>query len=441
MGRKVFISFLGTSPYLSCNYVLGDKRVEGVRYIQEALLRLYAMDWREGDEVMVFLTAEARSRNWLDNPRAESPLEVAGLGTRLEWMKQEGFKPTIKAVDIHDAGTEKEIWDIFTTVYQQLQVGDEIYFDVTHAFRSIPMFAIVLFNYAKFLKGTSLKAIHYGAFEKLGCIADVKKMAVEQRDAPVVDLTAFVSLQEWTSAADRFINYGDASEISRLATGQLAPINRETQGKDINAKSISTLGKYLSLHVQDIRTCRSMQLMKGDNARIVGGAIESIEDTLIKPFDPIFSIIKDEIKPFLVQEKIGKLFASVAWCIEKDHVQQGITLLNELVVTIICDVCGLDLDDIEKRTVVSSLLNVVAQGIGESEWKSILTENMALVHEIQSKKVFGGLCQVYANISGVRNDLNHAGMSDKYSDAAFFSKKLRSFHDQVREIYVSGSKQ
>ncbi len=64
MGRKVFISFLGTSPYLSCNYVLGDKRVEGVRYIQEALLRLYAMDWREGDEVMVFLTAEARSRNW-----------------------------------------------------------------------------------------------------------------------------------------------------------------------------------------------------------------------------------------------------------------------------------------------------------------------------------------------------------------------------------------
>ena len=184
-----------------------------------------------------------------------------------------------------------------------------------------------------------------------------------------------------------------------------------------------------------------MQLMKGENARIVGGAIESIEDTLIKPFDPIFSIIKDEIKPFLVQEKIGKLFASVAWCIEKDHVQQGITLLNELVVTIICDACGLDLDDIEKRTVVSSLLNVVAQGIGESEWKSILTENMTLVREIESKQVFGGLCQVYANISGVRNDLNHAGMSDKYSDAAFFSKKLRSFHDQVREIYVSGSKQ
>ena len=438
MSRKVFISFLGTTPYLNCNYVLDNKQVDDVRYIQEALLRLYATEWSEQDEVLIFITDDARTKNWDDNPNAEEP-KREGLNSRLNKLKANGFKPSIRAVHIDDAGSEAEIWNIFTTVYSQLQEGDQIYFDVTHAFRSIPMFAMVLFNYAKFLKKTSLKAIHYGAFEKLGNFQAVQQMPLGQRNAPVVDLTSFATLMEWNSAADRFINYGDANEISRLAAEHVIPIKKESQGADINAGAISALGRYLPKHVQDIRTCRSFQLMNGDNARIVGDSINNIKDTLIKPFDPIFSIIRDEIKPFLVTEKIEKLFAAVQWCIDKDHVQQGITLLNELVVTIICNARQLDFDDIEKRTVISSLLNVTASETNEEEWKPILTENMELVRELQRIPILGGLSKVYGRISGVRNDLNHAGMNDKPSKADAFSNRLREFYDEVCALYQSGS--
>lgn len=38
--------------------------------------------------------------------------------------------------------------------------GDEIIFDITHSFRSIPMLAITIMNYAKVLKNCKLKEVY-----------------------------------------------------------------------------------------------------------------------------------------------------------------------------------------------------------------------------------------------------------------------------------------
>ena len=52
MGRKVFMSFLGTNDYLDCNYYDESNpklKVNNVRFIQEALIKLYCKDFGKGD--------------------------------------------------------------------------------------------------------------------------------------------------------------------------------------------------------------------------------------------------------------------------------------------------------------------------------------------------------------------------------------------------------
>lgn len=435
MNRKVFISFLGTSQYLRCNYVLGNNKISGVRYIQEALLKLNATDWNENDQVLIFTTSEAHSKNWMDNNNVADPSDAEGLETRLNIMKKEGFKPSFKAVAIYDAASENEIWSIFSIVYNNLNDNDHIYFDVTHAFRSIPMFAIVLFNYAKFLKHTSLKAIHYGAFEKLGSMAIVKSMPLEQRDVPVIDLTSFALLQDWTSAADKFMNYGDVDEIKRLAHAHVDPILKETKGKNMDAKSIRTLGKSLADHTQEIKTCRSIPLIEGKNIRIVGDTINRIEDTLIEPFDPLFDIIKQEVTPFLTESKIERLLAAVQWCISKDHIQQGITILNETIVTIISEKVGVALTNNKAREAISKYLNNSKKD--ESTWDKTLHENIDLIRQIQQIKELDELPPIYEALSNLRNDINHAGMREGYCSPETFSGNLKSHFGKVKSAYES----
>ncbi|MDD3962408.1 MAG: TIGR02221 family CRISPR-associated protein, partial [Bacteroidales bacterium] len=175
MSRKILISFLGTNNYVPANYYLGDQshKVDNVRFIQEALLELICSDWSENDVVKVFLTDEAEKKNWVDNghlDRDSKVIEYEGLKSRLDAFAAH-HKSKIRFEPIYNVPTgitETDVWDVFDTIYEQLEENDEVYFDITHSFRSIPMLCMVLLNYAKYLKNITVKGIYYGAFEVLG---------------------------------------------------------------------------------------------------------------------------------------------------------------------------------------------------------------------------------------------------------------------------------
>ena len=52
----------------------------------------------------------------------------------------------VQRIFIPKGQSEQEIWEIFQIVYDRLKSGDEVIFDITHAFRSIPMLAITIFS-------------------------------------------------------------------------------------------------------------------------------------------------------------------------------------------------------------------------------------------------------------------------------------------------------
>ena len=87
MMSNVMLAFLGIQDYLHCNYYLNGEKVSNVRFIQEAIARLFCKGWTEEDRIVIFLTKDAKDRNWVDNGhtgRDGEPLEMEGLKHRLK---------------------------------------------------------------------------------------------------------------------------------------------------------------------------------------------------------------------------------------------------------------------------------------------------------------------------------------------------------------------
>jgi len=178
---KAFISFLGTSDYSRCRYSLDNQTGDVVKYVQEDIVNRFCRQWASSDQIRIFITDDAKLKNWEDNGHEDRVTKKQksdrGLGSRFDEM---GLNAAVKRYDIPVGNSEAEIWQIFQIVYESLGEGDEIIFDITHSFRSIPMLFMVLIGYARLLKNISVSGIYYGAFEILGHLSVVEKM--DERD-------------------------------------------------------------------------------------------------------------------------------------------------------------------------------------------------------------------------------------------------------------------
>jgi len=64
MSRKVLLSFLGNNQYKQTRYTFKNRRSKVVRFVQEAILQLECADWKQTDQVFIFLTTAATKNNW-----------------------------------------------------------------------------------------------------------------------------------------------------------------------------------------------------------------------------------------------------------------------------------------------------------------------------------------------------------------------------------------
>jgi len=176
MTRKL-ITLLGVGNYSPSRYSFGDRVSEVEEFVQVALIRLLAPD-----ELVILLTHAARAGNY----------EAAGK--LRDQLNRAGFAGVCKDVSIRDGGSEAEICDIFSAFRRELATNDTVIFDVTHAFRSIPIVALACIQYARAIARICLEGIYYGAFEAKRNSQDPEEAA------PILDLTAFVELMDWSRA-------------------------------------------------------------------------------------------------------------------------------------------------------------------------------------------------------------------------------------------------
>ena len=366
--RKVFVSLLGTGFYNKCVYRYEKTALE-TRFIQHATLKMFGDGFwdKDRDKVIIFLTDEARKSNW---DRSITTREIKD-GSVVPYDSLEtvlvnaGYEDMLITKSIPDGRTDEEMWEIFDAIYEELQDGDELYVDVTHAFRYLPMLMLVLINYSRFLKNTEIMSVSYGNYE-----ARVKiKNSDGVEEAPIMQLLPIVELMDWTLAASDFIKNGRAENLLSITIEKTKAVTKDNASSEALKKyygRMEGIVKTLSKYAEAIRMSNGKFVFKG-LASTKCEVTSSLDNYRYRALLPIVSKVIEEYKEkFTVGDKADskavdmKLILRISqWCLDKKLYQQFATLLREGIISYYCSACLTNAGDIKSfRDRISRYLSV-----------------------------------------------------------------------------------
>jgi len=205
----VAMSTLGTSPYTEVTYRFASGEAVKSSYPIHALMKRAGIKF---DQTIVLLTDEARRQNW----------ELLHL-----YLTEAKAAGVVRDISIKDGRKEDELWEIFQAITDAVPEKAELYIDITHGLRHLPMLLVMACAYLRVAKEVQIKSISYGAFE-LG-----DREVINGRSTVVAcdvfDILPFVTLFDWANATSAFQRAGDASFLADLLrkTGTGLP----TEGK------------------------------------------------------------------------------------------------------------------------------------------------------------------------------------------------------------------
>lgn len=406
--RKVFLSFLGLGNYEKCVYTFEKEKSKNVKFVQNAIVEICKDKF---DKKFVLCTPSAKNTHYNSL--------VNEIGHSFE------------AVNISEDMSEKGIWEIFQQIYDVLNENDEVVFDITHSFRFMPMLGITLLQMAKFLKNIKVKKVFYGAYEPI-------KFKNGITEFPLVDLTSFSMLQDWILAGYTLVNTGRAEEIEKLAKNDLTPILKESKGKNEEALNFRKIADKIQQMTLNFRTNRGTETIAAREMKNINESVKKIrESSLLKPFKLVIENIHSDTQKFAYKSE-ENIIHSIQWCIDKDLVQQGMTMLQEGISTLVLEEIGEQnqYNNINIRSYVSHILQNISNPSGK--FKKDLSEDLKskeLEKKILNIKEINKLSQIYLEIANLRNDINHAGFRNNPLKAQKFSKKLNENFEKFKEIW------
>ena len=136
---------------------------------------------------------------WAEESNHLTPIDSMDM-TLLEKALGNNSKVRIIPYGLNEA-EQWHIFNILTEVFRELETGETIYLDVTHAFRSLPIFSLTSLLYLQDVleQSITLKGIYYGMLET---------SREFDGKAPIIDLSLVLKIQEWIKGAHSFLNYG-----------------------------------------------------------------------------------------------------------------------------------------------------------------------------------------------------------------------------------------
>ncbi len=185
------------NDYLDVDYRLDDYTSGAQKFVQVAIARLPEL---EGARTVIALTEGARKKHWKE------------LADRFAERKL-----ALTAIDIKDGRSDDELWENFDTIGSVFSQGDEVWFDLTHGFRSLSATAILAIGFFRHVKKLKIARVFYGAAETIpGWMQDYKMRLAETRiaeEAPIFDLTEMFSLPAWAEAVTEWQRTGRADGL------------------------------------------------------------------------------------------------------------------------------------------------------------------------------------------------------------------------------------
>ncbi|MBZ8182636.1 TIGR02221 family CRISPR-associated protein [Oscillatoria salina] len=409
MSQTKIITFLGKSSY-ETTYGYAEQTYKG-KVFGEALHQFCQYDM-----MLVCLTEEAKASAW-------PVLEALG-------------DSRIKPVDIPTGRTTEEMWSTFKIITQYVDEGDRVIFDITHGLRSLPFLAFLFAAYLKTAKNVTIEAIYYGAF-------DLKN---DQKIAPVIDLSEFVSMIDWLTATNRFVKLGDGQALANLLKSAI-PSNTELRNNpstrpirkqlEKSSEAIENISLALSI-TRPIETMESATQLE----KIIGNAENSFEDRA-KPFSLLADkIVKEygqfaldnpkKIENFAAQLKIQ--LSMIKWYIDRDQLVQATTLAREWLVSVLVfkfDLSSQMFDNHEGRRPVENALNNAAQ---KRKKNSHQIKSSKCDEQLESLPEADEIAKVWSKMTGLRNDIAHVGMNLSPTSAAKLKQNAVDLYPKLQQL-------
>lgn len=427
MACKVFVSFLGFSNYDEGIYYKDDFQAQSARFIQAATLEYLQTKetWTADDVAYILLTKGAEEKNWVDDGQVDRDtkqiIKQKGLNSVLSARKYPFPIETVR--NLPDGNNEEEVFTIFSRVFNVLQEGDQLYFDVTHGFRSLPMLALVMTNYAKFLKNITVQSITYGNWEAR------KKREDERFYAPIIDLLPLSQIQDWTFAAADFLKNGNADRFAELA---------EEKGDE----GVQKLSEALSVVTKDFQTCRGMNILYPQHISSLKKVLQDTEkNNVSSPINQIIEKVDDAFSPFSTENdsaQIANGFEAAKWCLEHRLYQQAATILQENVISYFCVQLNVPINDEALRTKVSRAINhalhlgsKMSESKKQKKWEQVRNEELEQYTQC-ALEIDREIIKKYSNLSDIRNDFNHSGMREEPESPDKICDNIKEIYNELR---------
>ncbi|GEM_PF-2396641 len=392
-----------TDPYTKQSSV--KDTASATPYIAKAIMDFYP----EFDEYYFLLTKEVQG--------SEHFKEIRGI---LETNGKEVHVETIKPGKYFD-----DIWHIFNTLGGILGENDEIIFDITHGFRSIPFLAFSVLRFYEKLKNIKIKSVIYGAFDA--------RTDDEPPSVPVFDLLPVLRVLDFKDGVINFLRFYN----TEIITQALKEKDREVKKQLYHP--ISKLASHIKNYAQSALISQTIDMSSGastiikDLEEIMEKTNAEIEQALPLPIVYLFSLIQDDLKKIAIDSTVlSEDLIKKDLHIAREYINRGLyqplyTLLREVLVDIVILFWLGEVDediylDRNKRLEAEKLLNVnfIEQGRGIE----FITDKKEM------KKAIKDLTSLWNRIAEKRNAINHAGRN-KESQNIF--KRLND-HKLIEDI-------
>jgi len=302
---RTIITFLGKRPTLT-SYSFQGHVIKGEVFAKA--LRGFV----NYDRMLVFTTPEAHTTTW--------PVLAELNDAR------------IQEIPITIGASRPEIWALFDTVIAQIDEGETVIFDITHGLRSIPFLAFLFAAYLKTAKQVTIEAIYYGAFE----LGDEGKGI----PAPVIDLSEYVTMLDWITATDQFVQTGNANRLADL-------LGRGGSAKKASGKA----AEKLKLVSQAAFLCQPVTLMEqaGSLGKALNLAAEDFSVTA-RPFNLLSERIVNAFDAFATSEDAEPLdilraeYNMIHWYHQHGQLIQALSLAREWLIDAVTIRLGQPLD-------------------------------------------------------------------------------------------------
>ena len=232
-------------------------------------------------------------------------------------LKREGLTDDKidNTVTISSTESLSDTLSLFETLYNKLQNGDELYFDITGGFRSYSAALQACLNYLKQTKAIIVKDIFYA------------KINLDEANAKIYSISYFAKLDEWAIGIQNFIRYGSADYLKELVNGNDASTDL------VNALDSFAQHLNLCLVIQARSDFEKVNQSLNDFQQVIDDPDVTIDSYVESLLCPLQNQIKDFLSMFNSDFELG----CVDWHLKFHNYQAALTILNDYSEKIIKD--------------------------------------------------------------------------------------------------------